>query len=116
VLWRNLRIQTNDLRPAPVDAIFIRNTIANNVSAAEQAQGWRLLWDGKTTAGWRGAHKTAFPAAGWKIENGELIVTESGGGEARNGGDIVTEAQFSAFEFQLDARLTPGANSVSSIS
>jgi hypothetical protein len=111
VLWRNIRIQTDDLRPAPVDAIFIRNTIANTVSAAEQAQGWRLLWDGKTTAGWRGAHKTAFPSAGWKIENGELIVTESGGGEARNGGDIVTEAKFSAFEFQLDARLSPGANS-----
>lgn len=111
VLWRNIRIQTDDLRPAPVDPIFIRNTIANNVSDAERAQGWRLLWDGKTTTGWRGAHKTTFPDAGWKIENGELIVTESGGGEAKHGGDIVTEAQYSAFEFQLDARLTPGANS-----
>lgn len=111
VMWRSIRIQTEDLRPAPVDPIFIRNTIANTVSDAERAQGWRLLWDGKTTAGWRGAHKPAFPAAGWKIEHGELIVTESGGGEARHGGDIVTEAQFSTFEFQLEARLTPGANS-----
>ncbi|MBE2213255.1 MAG: DUF1080 domain-containing protein [Opitutaceae bacterium] len=111
VLWRNIRIQTEDLRPAPIDPIFIRNTVANDLSEAERAQGWRLLWDGKTTTGWRGAHKAAFPAGGWKIENGELIVLESGGGEARNGGDIVTEAVFSAFEFQLEARLNPGANS-----
>ena len=111
VLWRNIRIQTEDLRPAPVDPLFIRNMRPNAVSDAEQAQGWRLLWDGKTTAGWRGAHKTAFPTAGWRIEGGELIVTESGGGEARHGGDIVTEALFSAFELQLEARLTPGANS-----
>jgi hypothetical protein len=111
VLWRNIRIQTEDLKLSPADPIYVRSTLHNQISDVEQAQGWRLLWDGKTTQGWRGAHKPTFPPAGWKIENGELIVTESGGGEARNGGDIVTDQQFSAFELQLEALLKPGANS-----
>jgi hypothetical protein len=111
ILFRNLRIQTTDLHPAPIDDIFIRDTIPNSVSEAERAQGWRLLWDGRTTQGWRGAHRSAFPERGWTIENGELAVQEAGGGEARHGGDIVTEEEFSAFEMQLDFKLTAGANS-----
>ena len=111
IAWRNIRIQTTDLQPAPPDDIAIRNLIPNNLGGAEKSQGWRLLWDGRTTAGWRGAHQGRFPAAGWKIENGELVVKESGGGEAKNGGDIVTEEQFSAFELQLEFKLTAGANS-----
>ena len=112
IFWRNIRILAgSDLEPAPADAIFVRNMRANDVSEAERAQGWRLLWDGRTTTGWRGAHKPTFPSDGWRIENGELIVAESGGGEAKHGGDIVTERPFSAFELQLEARLTPGANS-----
>lgn len=112
VYWRNLRIQTENLQPSPYEpGLFVRNMMVNQVSAAEQAQGWRLLWDGQTTKGWRGAHKTAFPEAGWKIENCELRVQESGGGEAKHGGDIVTEEMFSAFEFQVEVMLTPGANS-----
>jgi hypothetical protein len=111
ILFRNLRIQTTDLRPSPPDDVFIRDMVPNTVSEAERAQGWRLLWDGQTTKGWRGAHRTAFPAFGWTIENGELAVLESGGGEAKHGGDIVTLEEFQAFELQLEFKLTPGANS-----
>jgi len=111
ILWRGLRIQTTGLKPSARDAIPIRNLIPNDLSPAEQAAGWRLLWDGRTTTGWRSARGDHFPAGGWKIANGELTVLESGGGEAKNGGDIVTEAEYSAFELQLEFKLTPGANS-----
>ncbi len=111
IAWRNLRVQTTDLRPSPPDDIFIRNLRPNDAAAAERAQGWRLLWDGRTTAGWRGARQDRFPETGWNIADGELVVLESGGGESKKGGDIVTEQEFSAFELQLDFKLTPGANS-----
>lgn len=111
IYWRNFRIQTTDLKASPPDDNFIRNMIPNQLAAAERDKGWKLLWDGKTTAGWRGAGKKDFPAKGWRIENGELIVESSGGGESQNGGDIVTEAEYGAFELQLEFKLTPGANS-----
>ncbi len=111
VYWRNIRIQTQDLHPGPLDEVFIRNTIPNHLSPEERAQGWRLLWDGRTTRGWRGAHKDAFPEKGWRIENGELIVRESGGGESIDGGDIVTEDEFCSFELQLEFWPAKGANS-----
>jgi len=83
----------------------------NSLTPAEQNAGWILLFDGKSTNGWRGAYKDAFPAQGWLIENGELRVVKSDGAESRNGGDIITLTQYTNFELQLEAKLTPGANS-----
>lgn len=105
IYWRNLRINENSPRSPAEARIFVRNTIPNDLSEVERKQGWRLLWDGQSGAGWRSAKGGAFPTAGWRTKNGELVVT--GGG----GGDIVTEASFDAFELQLEFQLTPGANS-----
>ena len=111
VYWRNLRIKTTNLSHSPWDDLFVVNLIPNTLSAQEQAQGWELLFDGKTTQGWRGVHKDSFPAGGWRIEDGSLVVESSGGAEARNGGDIVTMGRYSEFEFQTEFYLTEGANS-----
>jgi hypothetical protein len=111
VLWRNLRIRTGDFEPRESAVPFVASYVANALDAREQALGWRLLWDGATTLGWRGAHRDGFPQAGWSIQDGVLNVEESGGGEAAHGGDIVTQAEYSAFELQLDFRLSEGANS-----
>jgi hypothetical protein len=83
----------------------------NTLSEAERALGFRLLWDGSSTRGWRAAKGKEFPANGWEIKDGVLSVVESGGAESRAGGDIVSEASFAAFELRLEFRLTPGANS-----
>jgi hypothetical protein len=114
IKWRNIRIKTKDLEAERMQGNLMRevNRIPNTLSDEEKANGWKLLFDGQTTAGWRGAHKDAFPAFGWTVENGALTVSKSDGSEATNGGDIVYgEEVFSAFEFSIEFNITEGANS-----
>jgi hypothetical protein len=66
-----------------------------------------LLFDGKTTQGWKSANGKPFPEAGWKIEDGVIWCDPSEG----RGGDIVTESEFSDFELSLEFKLTERANS-----
>jgi len=110
--WRNIRIKTNNVQLSAVPpAQFVVNLLQNELSDFEKKQGWQLLFDGKTNKGWKGAYQKGFPAKGWKVENGELIVQSSDGAESTNGGDIVTEKKFAAFDLTFDFKLTPGANS-----
>ncbi len=83
----------------------------NTLSKKEKSEGWQLLFDGKTTAGWKGAFLSGFPAKGWKVSNGQLMVESSGGSESTNGGDIITLTDYSDFELTVDFKITEGANS-----
>ncbi|HYK55416.1 MAG TPA: DUF1080 domain-containing protein, partial [Flavisolibacter sp.] len=111
IRWRNLRIQTENLKPSPYTGVFVVNLIPNNISDAEKKNGVSLLWDAKTTNGWRGAYKESFPQKGWEIKDGVLSVLPSGGAESANGGDIVTTKEYGAFVLQFDFKFTEGANS-----
>lgn len=83
----------------------------NTLSAEEKAAGWKLLFDGKTSAGWRGFHKDAFPTAGWAIGDGCIKHVAGKGAQSEHGGDIITTGQYQNFELQLDWRLAAGGNS-----
>lgn len=114
VRWRNFRILTGDLEAHRLKAdpdVAEISYLVNELTEHEKRLGWRLLWDGRTTNGWRRANDTGFPEEGWVIEDGILTVMESGGAESRNGGDIVTEQEFANFELELEFRITEGANS-----
>ncbi|MBC8125703.1 MAG: DUF1080 domain-containing protein [Gloeobacteraceae cyanobacterium ES-bin-144] len=100
VQWRNLRIQE------------ISSSEINTLSSQEKADGWKLLWDGKTTDGWRSAHGPDFPTGGgWTIKDGVLSIAQSDGKESAAAGDIITREKFSDFELKVDFKITPGANS-----
>jgi len=111
IMWKNIKILTDSLekynRASPIPPIVTKNMIL----PAEEKGGWELLWDGKTTEGWRGARLDEFPDKGWKIEDGVLSVLSSGGKESAAGGDIVTKELYGDFELKVDFKLTEGANS-----
>jgi hypothetical protein len=112
--FRNIRILTQDVAAAatPLDpAADQYNYLPNRLTEVQVAQGWRLLWDGTSTNGWRGATLSKFPDHGWTIRDGVLSVDAAAGRESTNGGDIITQDEFANFELELDFRITPGANS-----
>ncbi|HIZ90565.1 MAG TPA: DUF1080 domain-containing protein [Candidatus Bacteroides merdavium] len=112
VQWKNIRICTTDVERYVTNQKAPQiNVIPNTISPEEAKDGWKLLWDGKTTEGWRGAKLNTFPEKGWAIENGILKVLKSGGAESANGGDIVTTKQYKNFILKVDFKITEGANS-----
>jgi len=111
ISWRNIRIMTDNLEvnrtkmdKNVAEVSYLNNTLTEN----EKANGWKLLWDGKTRSGWRGAGLAAFPEKGWTIENGMLIPNK---GENKAGGDIVTMKKYKNFILEADFKITGGANS-----
>src|SRR5215216_4680242 len=79
--------------------------------------GWRPLFDGKTTSGWRGFRQERVPDA-WQVVNGALTRVGTGGLPRRSAsassraeaGDIVTVDQFGDFELTLEWKIAPGGN------
>ncbi|MCW5554947.1 MAG: DUF1080 domain-containing protein [Verrucomicrobiae bacterium] len=83
----------------------------NSLTESEKSAGWRLLWDGKTTAGWRDVKSELFPSQKWKIADGVLTVLAANDPLSVGRGSIITREQFANFELSVDFKLTPGANS-----
>jgi len=78
----------------------------------KDADGYYVMFDGKTFAGWRGYNKTEVPGA-WVIDGGAIHIKGSGQGEAgaRNGGDLVFMHKFGNFEFEFEWKVAKGSNS-----
>ncbi len=75
----------------------------NTLTAADAQAGWKLLFDGKTTAGWRGFRQQTIPA-GWQVVDGALARVGSAS-------DIVTTTQYKDFELMLEWKVAAGGNS-----
>ena len=83
----------------------------NMLSSEEKKEGWKLLFNGVNSEGWRGVYQDKFPAGGWEIKDGEMSHLKAHGGESVSGGDIVTGKEYSNFELKADFKITEGANS-----
>ena len=77
----------------------------NELTEAEKAAGWKLLFDGKATQGWRSFKKQSFPAKGWVVEDGWLHCLGKGGG------DIITDVEFGDFELEWEWKQASRGNS-----
>ena len=114
VKWKNIRIITNEIknnRYQVEDYAQEINNIDNFLTKKQKEDGWKFIFDGNTSNGWVSAKSESFPSKGWKINNGILSVLSSNGKESENGGDIVTKDKYENFEFELDFKITKGANS-----
>lgn len=109
IRWRNIRIQTKNLKTSPPDQTPVVNLLLNNLSEQEKAQGYRLLFNGTDFQGWRSVNSDKMPEKRWSVKDGAIHVSPSDGSETGN--DIVTTEAFGAFEFVFDFKLTEGANS-----
>ncbi len=92
---------------ALIIAVFASSLFAaepNQLTSAEKAAGWKLLFDGKSLQGWRG-YKTEAIGAGWKAQDGALVLT------AAKAGDIMTAQEFGDFELSFDWKISEAGNS-----
>ena len=84
------------------DPVTYKN-VENTLTSQEKAAGWKLLFDGQTTEGWRGYQRQTVPD-GWKAVDGALT-------RVGRGGDLITVDQYDNFELQLDWKISEGGNS-----
>ena len=81
--------------------------IQNSLTKQEKEEGWKLLFDGKTTQGWRG-FKQDKVNVGWQVIDCNLVALGKGGDL---GGDIITVDKFEDFELYLEWAISEGGNS-----
>ena len=108
VVWKNIKILTKDLDSYSKTMTLSAKNTKNKLTDKERIDGWKMLWDGKTTAGWRGAKLDKFPEQGWEIKDGLLSVITTGDGQSTEGGDIVTTELYGNFEFKVDFKIKIG--------
>jgi 3-keto-disaccharide hydrolase len=82
----------------------------NALTESEAAAGWKLLFDGKSSAGWINAKTGIFPATGWEVKYGMMSV-DPASKKDNGGGDIVSAGKYRNFELIVDFMYTKGANS-----
>lgn len=83
----------------------------NTLTRAEEAQGWKLLWDGKTGAGWHTADGQSIPNESWTMVEGVLLDHADGNHGHGHAGDLLSDGDYENFELSVDFKLAPGANS-----
>lgn len=102
VWFRNIRIRK--LPPPP-----------NHLGREEKEAGWMLLFDGKTTQGWRGFKLDSFPSHRWVVEDSCLKHGQGDGSKdpvtGGGGNDIITLEKFDDFELSWEWKISPGGNS-----
>jgi hypothetical protein len=82
----------------------------NALTGKEKSDGWEILFDGKTTNGW---HSYGKDKAGtdWKVTDGAIMLEPAKEGEKKDGGDLVTDQEYSNFDLKIDWKISPKGNS-----
>ncbi len=81
------------------------NAADNELTSAEKASGWKLLFDGKTLNGWRGYKLKGLPEAGWAVADGTLKTVPG-----VKGVELITEKKFGDFELSWEWKIAEAGN------
>jgi hypothetical protein len=101
-----MRTQTGPIAAVVLALLLPSLTSVDGAEASAKAGHWEVLFDGKSADKWRGYKMKSFPDQSWKVEDGALKTIKGG-----NGSDIVTKEKYDNFEFELEWKVAPGANS-----
>ncbi|MBX9579888.1 MAG: DUF1080 domain-containing protein [Gemmataceae bacterium] len=102
VFFRNVRLRP--IRGIPTEImVAMQEPPTNTLTDEEKAAGWKLLFDGTSTKGWRGYRQKDVPA-GWQARDGALV-------RVAKAGDLITDEQFGDFELSVDWKVSHGGNS-----
>ena len=89
----------------------------NRLTSAEKAAGWKLLFDGRSFAGWRCLGFDTVLTARWQIRDGTIRKVPSGqvplmaDGRPVEGADLITTGTYRDFELAFQWKVAPAANS-----
>jgi len=116
-LWSTETWYTMNKVPSNVKGSVIKspyNNQPNELSESERAAGWKLLFDGKSTANWHNYGKKTVGSS-WKIEDGNLTLATDkkpdGGWQVADGGDLISDEQYENFELNLEWKIANCGNS-----
>lgn len=79
----------------------------NILSQAQIEDGWKLLFDGKTTDGWH-TWREDNVSSKWKVSDGILSFDPEADGKS---GDLVTDGQYENYHLKLDWKVSECGNS-----
>jgi hypothetical protein len=97
---------------APAARTDFQSSVPNTLVPEEQAQGWKLLFDGQRLLGLRGVQRSSPLSSGWVVASGELNLPKSIKNMDRvTGGDLITTEQYWDFEFRFEWKASVSADS-----
>ena len=91
--------------PLTLQSAVATKSPVNTLTAAERADGWQLLFDGRTLDAWRGYRRDTLPESGWEIKDGAIRTIPKA-----KGGELITRKKFDDFELAWEWRVSPGGN------
>lgn len=113
VQWRKIRICTENiekyLTPANKNVPQV-NYLANTLTERQKADGWKLLFDGKTMDGWQSINGPSAPTR-WIVKDGILQVNNPDMERTRFGSDLITTEKYENFWLSVDFKIGQGVNS-----
>lgn len=114
IQWRKIRICTENVEKYATPAnksVHQVNWLNNELTEAQKADGWKLLFNGKNLDGWRGLNAPDAPTGRWVVRDGILQVNNPQEDNKKPGTDLITVDKYENFWLSVEFRIGNAVNS-----